>query len=69
MEAWRQRRSGEKKELVEQNENRIHLTPPGLLMEGVNTQIPIRCDSVHNSFVRMMRVIAFGDYPLTASSY
>ena len=34
MEAWRQRRAGEKRQRLEQNETRIHLTPTGLLMEG-----------------------------------
>ena len=41
MEAWRQRRAGEKKRRVEQNETRIHLTPTGLLMEGLYTLDPI----------------------------
>jgi len=38
MEAWRQRRTAERKHLEEQNEIRIDLTPTGLLMEGFNTQ-------------------------------
>jgi hypothetical protein len=41
MEAWRQRRAGEKKKGVEQYETRIHLTPTGLLMEGVYTNYSV----------------------------
>jgi len=40
MEACRQRRSGEKKKVVEQNEKRTDLTPTGLLREGDNAPTP-----------------------------
>ena len=42
MEAWRQRPLGGREEKrAEQNETSIHLTPTGLLMEGVYTHNPI----------------------------
>jgi len=39
MEGWRQLTRREKN-LVQRKTKRIHLTPTGLLMEGVYTQVP-----------------------------
>ena len=41
MEAWRQWLLGREKNHVSRNENRIDLTPTGLLMEGHSAQISI----------------------------
>jgi hypothetical protein len=42
MEAWRQRPLGGREEKrAEQNETSIHLTPTGLLMEGVYTNYSV----------------------------
>ena len=40
MEAWRQRPLGGRTNVVSRNEQRIDLTPTGLLMEGGYTQVP-----------------------------
>jgi hypothetical protein len=42
MEAWRQWLLGGEKNLVQKEQQRIHLTPTGLLMEGDYTQNPCR---------------------------
>src|SRR5215831_12427997 len=39
MEAWRQWLLGGRKNLVQRKNNKIHLTPAGLLMEGVLTSL------------------------------
>jgi len=41
MEAWRQWLTRPEKKLAHQKNKRTHLTPTGLLMEGVSTQNPI----------------------------
>jgi len=48
MEAWRQwPLGGKKKKLVQRSQNKIDLTPTGLLMEGLYTQISPSFGSVH----------------------
>jgi len=60
MEAWRQRRAKGKK-LVQQNEPNLDLTPTGLLMEGVSTQMPAQGQmSVIGMLQRTKRLMRFG---------
>ena len=55
MEAWRQWLLGGRKNLVQRKNNKIHLTPAGLLMEGVLTQIPTK-----RVVLLQLRVLGFG---------
>jgi hypothetical protein len=54
MEGWRQGDHSAERKLSHEEQEQIHLTPTGLLMEGDNTQNPVRlvneCIEMHRQY-------------------